>query len=358
MPIDLRSDTLTRPTEAMRRAMASADVGDDTFKEDPTVARLEARMAELTGKEAALFVPSGHMGNQLCLRSLSQPGDSVVCHSLAHVVAYETGAMCALSGLQPFTIDSEDGTFTPEQVARRLQRADIHCPKNRIVAMENTHNRGGGTVWPMNLVREVARLAHSRGLSVHMDGARLWNACVATGTRPADWLADVDTVSMCFSKGLGAPVGSAIAGSKDLVERARFFRKQFGGQMRQAGVLAAAALYGIDHHWPRMADDHSNATTLAAMINETELLRCPMPQTNILIAEVKAPGVTAAQVAAALARNDVHVFAISDRHIRAVTHIDVTAEQVRQAGNVFPRLGHELELESMGEARTAVKPAR
>ena len=338
MPIDLRSDTLTRPTEAMRRAMAAAEVGDDTFGEDPTVLRLEARMAELTGKEAALFVPSGHMGNQLCLRSLSQPGDSVVCHSLAHVVAYETGAMCALSGLQPFTIDSTDGTFTPEQVERRLQRVDIHCPRNRVVALENTHNRGGGTVWPLELVRDVARFARSRGLSVHMDGARLWNACVATITTPADWLADVDTVSMCFSKGLGAPVGSAIAGSRDLVERARFFRKQFGGQMRQAGVLAAAALHGVDHHLPRMAEDHANARALAAAINQTGSLRCAAPQTNIVIAEVIAPRISAAQVVEALAKQDVHVFAISERQIRAVTHLDVSAEQVRRAGEAFGRV--------------------
>jgi threonine aldolase len=342
MPVDLRSDTLTRPTAAMRRAMASAEVGDDTFKEDPTVLRLEARMAELTGKEAALFVPSGHMGNQLCLRALSQPGDSVVCHSSAHIVAYETGAMCALSGLQPFTIRSDDGTFTPEQVEGRLQRVDIHCPRNRIVAMENTHNRGGGTVWPLDRVRDVGRFARGRGLSVHMDGARLWNACVATDTRPSDWLAEVDTVSMCFSKGLGAPVGSAIAGSRDLVERARFFRKQFGGQMRQAGVLAAAALHGVDHHWSRMADDHADARMLAGMINATGLLRCAAPQTNIVIAEVIPPGVAAARVAAALAAHDVHVFAISDRHLRAVTHLDVGADQVRRAGDVFARVAEGL----------------
>ena len=342
IPIDLRSDTLTRPTEAMRRAMAGAEVGDDTFGEDPTVARLEARMAELTGKEAALFVPSGHMGNQLCLRSLSQPGDSVVCHSLAHVVAYETGAMCALSGLQPFTIDSDDGTFTPEQVERRLQRVDIHCPKNRIVALENTHNRGGGTVWPLKLVAEVGRFAHARGLAVHMDGARLWNACVATNTQPSDWLADVDTVSMCFSKGLGAPVGSAIAGTKDLIDRARFFRKQFGGQMRQAGVLAAAALHGVDHHWQRLAEDHANAKRLASIINHTGLLRCAKPQTNIVIADVTVPGVTAAQVAAELANHDVHVFAISERQIRAVTHLDVSAEQVRRAEEALERVARTL----------------
>ena len=338
MPIDLRSDTLTRPTEAMRRAMAEAEVGDDTFKEDPTVLRLEARMAELTGKQAALFVPSGHMGNQLCLRSLSQPGDSVICHSFAHLVAYETGAMCALSGLQPFPIDSQDGTFTPEQVERRLQPVNIHNPKNRIVALENTHNRCGGTVWPLDLVRDLGRFAHGRGLAVHMDGARLWNACVATGTRPSDWLGEVDTVSMCFSKGLGAPVGSAIAGGAELVERARFFRKQFGGQMRQAGVLAAAALHGIEHHWRRMAEDHANAKALAAMINECDALRCQAPQTNIVIAEVTAPGVTASQLVAALAEHDVHVFAVADRRVRAVTHLDVSAEQVLQAGEAFQRV--------------------
>jgi threonine aldolase len=337
MPIDLRSDTITRPTEAMRRAMAAAEVGDDTFKEDPTVLRLQARVAELTGKPAALFVPSGHMGNQLSLRAHSQPGDSVVCHSGSHIVAYETGAMCALAGLQPFTIDTPDGTFTTEQVRERLQPLNIHNPKNRIVALENTHNRCGGTIWPLQQVQDLGRFAHELGLVVHMDGARLWNACVATGTQPADWLAEADSVSLCFSKGLGAPVGSMIAGETEFIERCRFFRKQFGGQMRQAGVLAAAALHGLEHHWPRMAEDHANATLLADMLADSPGLSVAAPQTNIVMIDVMAPDVSAPQVVATIGEEDVHMFAIGPQRLRAVTHLDVSTEQVRQAGEVILR---------------------
>jgi threonine aldolase len=336
MPIDLRSDTITRPTAAMRAAMAAAEVGDDTFKEDPTVARLERRMAELTGKEAALFVPSGHMGNQLCLRAQSQPGDSVICHSGSHIVAYETGAMCALAGLQPFTIDTEDGTFTSSQMRSRLQPDNIHNPRNRIVALENTHNRCGGTVWPLQHLRAVCADAKTLGLAVHIDGARLWNACIATGTQPSDWLADADSVSMCFSKGLGAPVGSAIAGSRELIERARFFRKQFGGQMRQAGVLAAAALHGIEQHWTRMREDHEHAKLIAEMVDGAGPLRCRTPQTNIVMVDVE--GMTGADLVARLAAQDVHVFALGEKRVRVVTHLDLSREDVRRAGEVFQQV--------------------
>jgi threonine aldolase len=342
MRIDLRSDTVTRPTEAMRAAMAAAEVGDDTFKEDPTVARLERRMAELTGKEAGLFVPSGHMGNQLCLRAHSQPGDSVVCHGGSHIVAYESGAMCALAGLQPFTIDSQDGTFSSAQVRSRLQPDNIHNPRNRIVALENTHNRCGGTVWPLQQLRGVCADAKSLGLAVHIDGARLWNACVATGTQPFDWLGDADSVSMCFSKGLGAPVGSAIAGSREFIERCRFFRKQFGGQMRQAGVLAAAALYAIEEHWPRMHEDHENAKLLAEMLDGVGFLFCQTPQTNIVMINIQVDGPLAKDLVVKIAEKGIDLFAIGDKRIRAVTHLDVSKEEVRQAGELIQQLVTEM----------------
>jgi threonine aldolase len=337
MPIDLRSDTVTRPTAAMRAAMASAEVGDDTFREDPTVLQLQERIADLTGKEAALFVPSGHMGNQICLRVHSGYGNNVICHSGAHIVAFESGSPCALSGLQPLLIETEDGTFSADQVKAKLHPANIHHSRNRIVAMENTHNRCGGAVWPIEKFSAVAEFGHSQGLAVHLDGARLWNACVSSGTEVTHWVQHVDSVSMCFSKGLGAPVGSVIAGSGAFIDEARFVRKMFGGQMRQAGVLAAAALYALENHWQRMTEDHSNAQVLAALIDEASGLSCIPPQSNIVIFDVLDSKVTAAQLVSEVAQDEVQVFAVAPQRIRAVTHLDVTREQCEAAGQAFGR---------------------
>jgi threonine aldolase len=250
--------------------------------------------------------------------------------------------MCALSGLQPFSIDSEDGTFSTAQVRAKLQPDNIHNPRNRVVALENTHNRCGGTIWPLQQLREVCGSARSLGLAVHIDGARLWNACVATGTQPSDWLAQACSVSMCFSKGLGAPVGSAVAGDREFIDQCRFYRKQFGGQMRQAGVLAAAALYAIEHHWPRMAEDHVNAKLLAEMLDGAGPLRVKMPQTNIAMIDI-ADGLTAADFAKAAAAQDLHVFAIGPSRVRAVTHLDVSTDDVRKAAAIFQQLAGRLQ---------------
>lgn len=334
MPIDLRSDTVTKPSPAMRAVMAAAEVGDDVFQDDPTVNLLEERVAEILGKEAALYVPSGTMGNQLCLKAHSKPGDSVIAHSMAHILYYETGAPCAISGLQPWVIDSPDGMFTTEQVEALLKPRNIHHSRNRILAMENTHNRCGGAVWPLERFSAVAALGHEHGLAVHLDGARLWNACAASGTSPADWCAHVDSVNVCFSKGLGAPIGSALAGTREFVEECRFYRKMFGGQMRQAGVIAAAALYALEHNRERLADDHAHAGLFADIANTAPGLQASTPPSNIVMLDITADNVTAPQLAEAVAAN-VWVLAIGPKRLRAVTHLDVSREDCRRAGEII-----------------------
>jgi threonine aldolase len=266
--IDLRSDTLTRPTPAMRAAIAAAEVGDDVYGEDPTVAALERCTAGLLGKEAALFVPSGTMANQVALRTHTEPGDEILTEAAAHIVLVERGAPAALSGLTIRTVPSARGVFEPAdlrphfRVPSRYMPAGIF-PPTKLLCLENTHNFGGGTVWPLETMMAVAVLAREHGIKVHLDGARLWNAAVASGRSEADYAAHADSVSVCFSKGLGAPVGSALAGSAAFIERARRFRGMFGGGMRQAGILAAAALHALDHHRERLSLDHARARAFA-----------------------------------------------------------------------------------------------
>jgi len=342
MPIDLRSDTITRPTAAMREVIAQAEVGDDVFLDDPTVNKLEARTAEVLGKEAALYVPSGTMANQLCLKVHARSGDSVIGHRMAHIFEYETGAPAAVSGLLPRYIDSADGTFTAADVAAELRPLNIHHARNRIVAVENTHNRCGGVVWPMAQYQAVSTLAHEHGLVVHLDGARLWNVCAATGTEPPAWTSQADSVGVCFSKGLGAPIGSALAGEREFVEEARFYRKMFGGQLRQAGIIAAAALYALDNHRARLVEDHANAQLLAEKIDATGSLRCVPPATNIVIIDVLDEKVSAPQIVAALAAEGVVLLAMGERKMRAVTHLDVSREDCAKAGDAFIRVMHHL----------------
>lgn len=318
----------------MRAAMAAAEVGDDTFGEDPTVRALEERVADVLGVEAALYVSSGHMGNQVALRVHSQPGDSLIAHSGCHILNYESGAVCALSGVMPRGIDSADGTFTPQQLREKLWRDDVHHPRNRIVALENTHNRCGGSVWPLALHQQVCEYAHEHGLAVHLDGARLWNACEATGTSPRDWTGGVDSVSVCFSKGLGAPVGSCVAGSAEFVQEARFVRKMFGGQMRQAGIIAAGALYALEHNRARLAEDHANARLLAGIVEMSPHLSCWPPQTNMVMVNIEHPEISAARLAAELAAA-VLAFDVAEKRIRCVTHLDVTRDDCQRAGEAF-----------------------
>src|SRR5215218_4516254 len=269
-PIDLRSDTVTRPTAAMRRAMAEADVGDDVYGEDPTVTALEARTAEILGKEAALFVPSGTMANQIAVGVHAGPGDELLCGATSHIYVWEGGGIARLWGVTPRTFEGRGGLLGLDAIRDKVRPDDGHYVRTRLVSLENTHNRGGGRVHPIDEVAEVSAWARSRGLAMHLDGARLMNAVVASGVAAREWARHFDTVSICFSKGLGAPVGSALAGSADLIRKAHRLRKVLGGGMRQAGVIAAGALFALEHHVGRLADDHAHARILARAVEETE----------------------------------------------------------------------------------------
>jgi len=331
--VDLRSDTITRPTAAMREAMARAEVGDDVFGEDPTVARLQERAAELLGKEAALFVPSGTMGNQIALLVHCERGDEVLVGEGAHCMLYESGAGSAWAGVS-FGVVGSGGTFSAEQMIAAVKPSDYHFPRTRLVALENTHNRGGGLVFPQREVVAIAEAARARGLYVHLDGARLWNAAAATGASPAELAAPADTVSACFSKGLGAPVGSVLAGPRAAIARAHRYRKMLGGGMRQAGVLAAAALYALDHHRERLAVDHAHARRLAGALHGAGGASCPPErvQTNIVMIDLPADGgLDAETVARRAARLGVRLLAIGPRRLRAVAHLDVTGPMIDRA---------------------------
>jgi threonine aldolase len=326
--VDLRSDTVTRPTPAMREAMARAEVGDDVYGEDPTVNRLSERVAALLGKERALFVPSGTMANQIALHVHTRPGDEVIVSAGAHCMLYESGAAGALSGLQFHVVGDARGVFGADEVEQAIQPDNHHFAPTTLVAVENTHNRGGGTVIPQREVEAVVRVARAHGLATHLDGARLWNAHVATGLAVAELAAPFDTVSVCLSKGLGAPVGSLVAGPAQLVDRAHRRRKMLGGGMRQAGVLAAAGLYALDHHLVRLRDDHANARRLAEALARAQGVAIDprAVETNIVIWDLSAacPLDAAGFVARARARG-LLVNAIGARRLRAVTHLDVDA---------------------------------
>lgn len=334
-PVDLRSDTVTRPGPEMRRAMAEALVGDDVYGEDPTVNLLQERVADLLGKEAALFVPTGTMGNQICLRAHTRPGDEVIVHEGAHALNYEGGAAAALSGLQLRPIPGILGVLDPASVEEAIRPRGEHFARTGAVEMENTHNSSGGTIWPLETMEAVAKVCRSRGIAVHLDGARLWNAHIASGTPLKDYASTADSVSVCFSKGLGAPVGSAIAGTTGFIEEARYIRKRFGGGMRQVGVLAAAALHALDHNMSRLALDHENAVRLAGFLREVPGLRIPHPvQSNILIVDVGSLGLRAEQVTAALRGQGVLCGTSSPVRVRFVTHMDVTSRQIELAGEM------------------------
>src|SRR5262245_23983645 len=256
--IDLRSDTVTRPTPGMRAAMNAAEVGDDVFSEDPTVNRLEERVAATLGKEAALFVPSGTMSNQICVKAHTQPGDELICEATCHIYQFEVGGPAVLSGVTCRTLEGDYGILDVSQLEGKVRPVNDHLVRTRLVCLENTHNRGGGRIYPLEKIAAISTWARSNALIMHLDGARLWNAIVATGVKAAEWAKHFETVSVCFSKGLGAPVGSALAGPREFVTRARKIRKLFGGGMRQAGVIAAAALYAVESHVERLAEDHRN----------------------------------------------------------------------------------------------------
>ena len=328
--MDLRSDTVTRPTAGMRKAMAAAEVGDDVYGEDPTVNALQERIAALLGKEAAVWVPTGTMANQIALGSLAGMGDEVICDRHCHVVNYEGAAISALWGVQSLVVDGAQGIFTPEAVKAVLRTSQgDHDPRQRAVALENTHTRGGGSIWPLAQLEAVADVAHGAGLFVHLDGARIWNAHVATGVPLARWCAKADTVSVCLSKGLGAPAGSVVASTRERIKAVRRLRKRVGGGLRQAGVLAAAGMYALDHHLQRLAEDHESAKRLASSVP----LAWHSPQTNILLADVP----DAPSLVEAARKEGVLVNAVSATRIRAVTHLDFPLAQVGEAASRLRR---------------------
>lgn len=325
-PIDLRSDTVTRPTPAMRRAMAEAEVGDDVYGEDPSVRRLQDMAAERLGKEAALFVPSGSMANQIALRSQTRHGDLVLATEGAHVLRYESGAASALSGVQVKTISDARGP-APEGVRAAIPPVDAHNAPATLLTLEITHNAGGGVIPPFASVGPAVRVAQEAGLRTHLDGARLFNAEVATGHAASAWAAPFDTVSFCLSKGLGAPVGSLVCGTRDQIRDVHRFRKMFGGGMRQAGILAAAGIHAMENHIERLAEDHAKAGRLAEGLAEAGLRPSELPETNILLLAVEdAP----AFVAEARERG-VLVNAMGPARVRAVTHLDVSHDDIGEA---------------------------
>lgn len=334
-PIDLRSDTVTRPTMAMREAMAKAEVGDDVFGDDPTVNALEAETAELLGKEAALFVTSGSMGNQLAIACQTRHGDEVIVGEGAHPVWYEAGAGAALSGVQ-FAVAGSGGFYTADEMEAQIKAAVYWSPRTSLVCVENTHNRAGGRVFPQKDARAIAERARARGLAVHLDGARLWNASVAAGLSPAALAAPFDTVTVCFSKGLGAPVGSALAGTRKLVEAARRFRKMWGGGMRQAGILAAAARHALAHHRARIADDHANAKRLAELLTSPAhrglRVDAARVETNIVNIDLTGP---ADDVAKRAKEAGLLINASGPTRLRAVTHLDVNRADVERAAAIL-----------------------
>jgi len=329
--VDLRSDTVTKPTDAMRQAMAEAEVGDDVLGDDPTVAELERRTAEILGQDAALFMPSGTMANQVAIRCHTQPGDEMLADANAHIYWYEAGGSAALSGVICRLLPGERGVFSAADVRAALRPADIHFPPTRLLAVENTHNRGGGTIWPLAQLRDVCGVAREAGVRTHLDGARLWNASVAAGIPEAEYARDFDSVSVCFSKGLGAPVGSALAGSMELVARARRFRKQFGGGMRQAGIIAAGALYALAHHRERLADDHTNAKRLARGLSGVPGIQVNRDriETNMVYFDLEHGSATS--LVEHLREAGVLVLQTGERTIRAVTSLAVDAPGITRA---------------------------
>jgi threonine aldolase len=342
--IDLRSDTVTKPTPAMRAAIQAAEVGDDVFNEDPTVRRLEERVAAVLGKEAALFVPSGTMSNQVAVKAHTQPGDELICDVNCHIYNYEAGGPAVLSGVTCRTVEGDYGVLDVSQLEDKVRPVNDHLVRTRLVALENTHNRGGGRVYPIEKIQAISEWARGHGLIMHLDGARLWNAVVATGLAAKEWARHFDTVSVCFSKGLGAPIGSALSGPRDFITRARRVRKLFGGGMRQAGMAAAGALFALENHVERLADDHRNAQVIAQAVADTPGLTLDPPEveTNLIFFRVDAELGTAQAVAAALKARGVLVGATAPQKIRACTHLDVSAAQAERAADAIrqavPRL--------------------
>ncbi len=339
--IDLRSDTVTKPSAAMRAAIANAEVGDDVLGDDPTIRKLETYVASLLGKEAAVFMPTGTMTNQVAIRCHTEAGDEVLCDSTAHVYNFEAGAPAAISGVMIRHLHGERGIFSAKQLANALRPNNLHYPPTKLVVVENTSNRGGGSIWPLETVREIHDLCANTRLAMHLDGARLWNACAATQIPESDYAKFFDSVSVCFSKGLGAPIGSALAGTKTFIERARRFRKMLGGGMRQAGIIAAGALFAVENNRNRLCEDHRNAQLFAQRIAQNDSIEL-IPEkieTNIVIFRTKT--VSAEFLSNQLFINDILILPTSHDTLRAVTHLDVNEFDIIKAANTITRIIRE-----------------
>jgi len=341
--VDLRSDTVTRPDPAMRRAMAEAEVGDDVYGEDPSINALEEHVAQMFGHPAAMFVPTGTMGNQTAIRLLCPAGDELICDADAHIVSYEGGGAAQHGGLQTRTLVAERGLLTAEQLEPQLRFEGYHTVPTRALAVEQTHNRGGGAVYPLALLKEIRALTSSYGISLHCDGARIWNAKVASGVPFSEYGAIFDTLSVCLSKGLGAPVGSVVVmADEGMADAARDIRHQLGGAMRQAGVLAAAGQYALTHNIERLAEDHERAQTLATALAEVRpgLVDPKAVETNIVPLDLTVTSLDSATLAAHCRASGVLVSAVGPRRVRLVTHLDVDDEGIARALDVLrPVLG-------------------
>jgi threonine aldolase len=334
--IDLRSDTVTKPSPEMRRAMAEAEVGDDVFIEDPTVNRLQERAAAVFKREAALFVPSGTMGNLTCIIAQTRPGQEVICEEAGHIYNYEMGSMSAIGGVLPRVIQGEDGILDWQTVSKAIRPKIYYRPQTALISLENTHNMAGGTVYPTKVAHEICDKAHDAGIAVHLDGARIFNAATYLGEDVADMTGKFDSIQFCLSKALGAPVGSMIVGSREFIERCRSIRKMLGGGMRQAGVLAAAGLVALEKGPARLQVDHDNAKLLAGHLASIPgiTLNPAKVQTNIVIFDVKRSGRSSADFLGTLAKHNVLAVPVDNDRVRMVTHLDVDGDDVLKAASI------------------------
>jgi threonine aldolase len=344
MIVDIRSDTVTQPCDKMREAMARAEVGDDVFGEDPTVNRLQERISGILGKEAGLFVASGTMANQVAINTHTCPGQEIIVDSNAHIFIYECGAPSVLSGVQLYPILGQRGVITTEMIMTAIRPPNVHYPRTGLICLENTHNRGGGTIYPIEEIKQIRKVADEFGIPMHMDGARLWNASVASGISMKTYASYFDSVSVCFSKGLGAPVGSMLTGNESFIQRARRYRKMYGGGMRQAGIIAAAALYAVENNVKRLKEDHLHARMLAEKINALPGLYVDLEavQTNIVYVELKDTKFSGSQAVEELHKHGVMVLATDLERLRLVTHLDVIREKMEFAVHAFEKVFHNL----------------
>ena len=338
--IDLRSDTVTKPSPEMRAAMANAEVGDDVYGEDPTINRLQERVAALLGKEAALFVPSGTMSNQIAIKCLTQPGDEIICEYESHIYTYEASGPAFNSLVMPRPVKGYYGVMAIEDVVKAIRPDNIHSGPTGLIEVENTHNRAGGTIYPLVEIEKLAEIANEHRIPMHLDGARLMNAAVSTGIAPAEYAKYFDSVSLCLSKGLGAPIGSVLSGSRSFIAKALRVRKIFGGAMRQVGILASAGLYALDHNVQRLKIDHENAWLLAQGLSEIEGLYIDKQQvqTNMVMIFARSPRWTTEKIVQQLLEKGIGMNAVDSERIRAVTHLDVNRDQILETIEIFKKI--------------------